>query len=396
MRTLRMIILSAFLSALLLVSASAQNTGYLYVAGGGLDVIDSANPADGTPTGDLGVYSVLVANVDIPTGTISNWRYTSQRLPETNGSIPYSYLYMGNNAHVYNGYLYVGPGDWNGDSATATADIVAFAKILPDGDLDPFSLSAPIVDDADNIAINGTAIVEVGGNAYYYSLAGTYPGVDFVAYALINPADGSLGAWNTTTALPSVDWFNAGTGVEDKIIHVAGNLRSPAGRFADYATVASDGTVGSWTSTTYDSTAGNAWATAINTAISPGGTTYAIIAGGKDSTFAAYGRVFTAPLTAGVPGTWTQQTEDYPGPGRGMALVTADDLLIGLVGTGGGNTGTATTDVYTARITDAGVVQSWTAATPLIQPRGWSGCAFFRTDFPPPPLGANSQWVLYE
>lgn len=397
MRTLRLTISSCFLATLLVASARAVvETGYIYIAGGGLDSASSAVAADGTPTGDDAIYSVLVGNLDITTGQISKWRYTSQKLPESDGTQPYSYLYMGNNAHVYNGYLYVGPGDWNVASGVSTADIVCYAKIKPDGDLEPFAHSSPIVNDSDDLAINGTAIVEVGGNAYYYTLGGTSSGSNIVAYAKINTTDGSLGAWNTTTPLVSGDWFNAGTGVGDQLINVSGNLRSPAGRFVDNATVASDGTIGSWSTGTYDSTASNAWAMTINTAISPNGTTYAIIAGGKDGPDPAFGRVYTSPLTGGVPGSWTRQAEDYPGLGRGMALVTADDLLIGLVGTGGSNTSSATTDVYTARIDDSGVVQNWTAATPLIQPRGWSGCAFYRTAFPPPPAGANSNWTLYE
>jgi hypothetical protein len=52
--------------------SGAATNGYLYYVAGALGDTGQAQPADGTLTGDNGVFSVLVADVDIAAGTVSN------------------------------------------------------------------------------------------------------------------------------------------------------------------------------------------------------------------------------------------------------------------------------------------------------------------------------------
>ncbi|MBN1477545.1 hypothetical protein JXA47_12390 [Candidatus Sumerlaeota bacterium] len=368
-------------------------TGYLYYAGGVVatsgDAIEGLDfEFDSAPTADLGVFSVLQARVDITAGTVTNWRRMSSLLPEddpnTGGTTEaYTYLYMENAVNVHGNYLYVGPGDWNGDGLRTTAAIVAYAEIIDEfGNLGPFEFSAPFPSPPAEQAICPGRIAEIDGNAYYYVMGGNYNGgvgYDRVIFAPINP-DGSLGAWTTTTALPSGDWFNGATVVGSTIIHGSGNLRSPAGRVVDYATPATDGTIAAWSSGgTYDSSdTTNRWAYAM-AAASAGGTDFAIIAGGTGPT--PNPAVHTAPVVAGVPGTWTQ-TNDLPVPKRQLTAAGMDDMIVVLGGSDAAVISNLTDAVQIGRIDASGVI-TWTLSpTPMLHARGWGGAAFYRTEFP--------------
>ncbi len=378
----------------------AQTTGYLYYAGGGVpDPGDANTNLDGTLTGDNGVFSVLVANVDITAGTVTNWRYatgTSNKLSGHDDPSGYSWMFLENTVHAYNGYLYVGPGDWNNDGTRATADVVAWAEINSNGSLGSWSYSNPIVNDTDDQAICAAGIVDFGGgNAYLYELGGTYSGLDRVAYAKINP-DGSLGSWSTTTALPSVDWFNRATVVGNTIIHATGHLNTGSDRHIHYATAnPSDGTLGSWQDGgTYDSTAENRWDFGMTNATA-GGKTFAVIMGGNTlPSYVIVDTVNVAEVSGGVPGAWST-TNAYPGGAqRHMTAVGADDLIVALGGTTGGNHTTATDVVYLGRIDSSGTITWSTASESMNQPRGMGGAAFYRTEFP---VVLNAQnWQLYE
>ena len=221
--------------------AQAETTGYLYYAGGGVPTTEDGNPAlDGDLTGDLGVFSVLVADVYAGSGKVEDWRYAtdaSNKLAGHDDSAGFSWMFLENCVHVYNGYLYVGPGDWNVDSTRVTADLVAWAQINEsNGTLGSWSYSDPIIDDGDDQAICATAIVDFGeGNAYYYVLGGTGGALSRVALAKINP-DGSLGSWSSTTDLPNGYWFNRATAVGDTIIHGTGHQNPDDNRHIHYTT----------------------------------------------------------------------------------------------------------------------------------------------------------------
>lgn len=398
---LSLLSLALFIPAAL---AGPVTTGYLFYAGGGVPTAGDANPAlDGTLTGDNGVFSVLVANVDITAGTITNWRYAtgpSNQLPEDNPNTvgtteAYSWMFLENAVHVYNGRLYVGPGDWNGDGSRSTADVVAWADIDQNGTLGSWTLSDPIVSDGDDQAICGTAIVEVGGQAYYYVLGGTGSGLTRVAYAAINPTTGALGAWATTTApLPAGTWFNRAAVSGTTIIHASGNL--PADSRISYGTVGPTGDVSSWSDGGIYRAAGPTWDFGMTTAVA-NSNEFAIIVGGRgpNPSTVQLDEVRTAPVVAGVPGSWTLTNPHPGGPRRHNSSIGLDDLLIDIGGVNGGNTSLATADVYTARVTSTGAV-NWNATptSQMIQPRSFGGVAFFRTAFPA--VTGVEAWQLYQ
>jgi hypothetical protein len=212
-------------------SAWAQ-TAYLYYAGGAVNPVTSIDPADvhTAPTGDQGVFSVWVADINLADGSVSNWRRAGALLPEV-GAAPaddlYSWLFVENTVHIANGYLYVGAGDWNGDGTRDTADVLAYARIKSDGTLEPFQLSAVFPGTPDDQSIGAGALVNAGGgNVYYYILGGTSSGTDRVIYTKLNPTNGTPGPWSVTTSISGADWFNRAAVVGTTIIEANGNLRT--------------------------------------------------------------------------------------------------------------------------------------------------------------------------
>ena len=390
-----------FIIVCLIGSLSAETTGYLYYAAGGLpDAGDANTTLDGTLTTDLAVFSVLVADVYVESGMVNNWRYAtgaSNKLSGHDNPGGYSWMFNENTTHVYNGFLYVGPADWNGDGARATADVVAWAEINEaDGSLGAWAYSSPIVSDLDEQAICAAAIVETGGNAYYYVLGGTGANIDRVAYAPVN-TDGSLGSWSTTAVLPSPQWFNRATAVDGTIIHGTGHGNTANDRHIHYAAPASNGSISSWSDGgLYDSASGNMWDYGMTNA-EAGGKKFAIIIAGRDgiSTTGNVDRVNVAEVASGVPGTWSTNTNPYlGGEVRHLSAVGIGDLIISMGGTTAANSLTADNEVYLGRIDASGEI-SWTLSpTTMNQPRGMGGVAFHPYAFPPV-LGAQ-HWHLYE
>lgn len=385
------IALSLALAMTLILSAAAQDTGYLYFAGGAVpapgDAFEGLDYETGSAlTTDNGLFSVLVANVNITTGTVYGWRRAGSLLPEDNPNTAstteaYAWMFLENAVHVYNDRLYVGPGDWNGDASRDTADVVAYADINEDGSLGAFSLSDPIISDGDDQAICATAVVEVGGTAYYYVIGGTGSGLDRIAYAAISSVDGSLGAWATTTGtLLGGDWFNRATTTSaGTIIHSAGNLVTT--RQISHGTPAAGGDIASMTDDgVYDSTAGARWDNGLVTVMSPASNEFAVIFGGSDG--GGTDTTFVAPVTAGVPGTWTSGNP-MPAGRRRHTGVGVDDLIIQPGGGSGSSVTLAQSTVFLGRVDDAGVITWSTSPTPMIQNRSFGGAAFYRTDFPP-------------
>ncbi len=248
-------------------------THYLFYAGGAIADTGDAIAEDGTLTEDNAVYSVLVADVEFSfapsiTLTISNWRAAGQ-LPTTHptSSNPLSWMYMGSAVNFYNGYLYVGPGDWNGASGVDTADFVAYAPVDWNGSLGTFQLSDEFPTGPADQAICASVIVDFGGgNAYLYVMGGTFANTTRVLKSKIQP-DGSLGAWSTDTALTAAMWFNRAVVSGTTIIHGYGHPDTLDRRIITAAPSSSDGSISAWTDQgLYDTTSGGRWDYAMTTA----------------------------------------------------------------------------------------------------------------------------------
>lgn len=395
-------LLTALLAGGLVAGASAQTSGYLYFVGGGIDAPANATAEDGTLTSDNGVFSALVADItiDVSSVTITNWRYAAgatmgNPLPEDNPNTGatelYSWMFNEDATHVYNGRLYTGPGDWNGDGSRTTANAITHAPINPDGTLGtwtttpPFPVPPAVADQA----ICATALVDFGGgDAHYYVLGGTgsLSNVAIVAPIL---GSGDLSTWTAVTNLPAGDWFNRATVSGSTIIHGSGN--GVASRNVHYATAtAGSGALGAWNSAGTYSAGGSQWDYVMVTAKAPNGTDYVVIAGGS----ALDGGVYTSPVTAGVPGAFTA-TNSLPTPVRRVTGVAIDDVVVVLGGTAGGSGVALSQDlVQVGRIDNAGAI-TWTDSTAsatidaMPQRRSFGGAAFA-----PGPSNVRA-WELY-
>jgi len=357
-------------------SGVAQTTHYLYYAGGSLANPGDAIPEDGTLTGDNAVYSVLVADVTLSSGTVEvgGWRAAGQ-LPTAHPTLTtaLSWMYMGNNVHVYNGRLYVGSGDWNGDSSTETSDFVAWADINSDGSLGTFTLSSEFPSPPVDQAICATTLVDFGGeNAYYYVMGGSSSRIDRVLKSKIQ-TDGSLGTWSTDTVIPNGQWFNVATVSGTTILHVNGhNITS---RRVHAATPSSsDGSIASWVDMgTYDPTATGRWDQAITTVEIGVDNKYVFIIAGSDNGTMT-NDVRTAPLTGDLPGAWSVGNT-IPAAFRAGSAVTAGDFILALGGsTSGGGLGSIG-DVYLGQVDSSGVVTWSTSATPMLRAQSFGGAA---------------------
>ncbi len=371
--------------------SGAATNGYLYYVAGALGDTGQAQPADGTLTGDNGVFSVLVADVDIAAGTVSNWRYAGNALPVA-GVNPaddaYSWMFLENAVHVYNGYLYAGPGDWNNDSSRDTADVVAYAKINSDGSLQPFQLSAVFPDTPADQAISATALVDFGGgNAYYYVIAGTSSGTARVIKAKISAVDGSLGAWSVDRAISVADWFSRATAVGSTIVYAEGNLATERRSFYSVAS-SSDGSLGNWQDAgLYDSTASARWDYAMTTAAA-GGNQFAVIMGGAPNPPTT--SVHVSQVAGGVPGAWST-TNAMPVGLRRVTATAADDLIIVCGGTiTNSSVANAQDAVHLGRINSSGQITWTTSPTAMPQKRAFGGAAFYRAG------SAVNDWAMFD
>lgn len=205
-----------------------------------------------------------------------------------------------------NGYLYhLGGVDGNG----ATVATVEYSKINADGTVGTWASTTSLpntIRQFQPVVSNGYIYVIGGRDNSNATLATSY-------YAKINN-DGTLGTWNTTTALSSGAQarFGQGTIAYNGYIYVLGGFNSSVSAQGSvlYAKVNSDGTLASSWSTTTSFSTGLA---NINGATVANG--YAYVVGGWDgSTDTDYVR--RAKINNdGTMSSWTNQTGVVPGGG---------------------------------------------------------------------------------
>ncbi len=370
---------TAFPSTVDLAKAIAYN-GYLYVSGGhNASIFTTTYYATINSDGTLGSWALAGAN-------FSGARY-GHAMYINNG---YMYIGMGYNgktdvwyaqinssgtlgawraatsyslgvtypgATAYDGYLYAMGGY---DGANDRSEVY-YAKIDSAGTTTSWTTSGNTL--ASNVSANCTAIY----NGTIYSLGGNTTGgesgnVTTVRRAAI-ASDGSVGAWTTGTVLTAARGYHGCVAYNGKLYVVGGfDSSGVAQSTVYYATINADGSLGaSWTTTTALTAALQYAAAFVYT--TPDGTTRLYAAGVNGTNM----RIYSNPLnTSGVPGgTWTTATSSNPG---GVALTSASFTVIGnYIYTFGINAspGGAQSTVYSAPLNTNGTVGSWTATTSL-------------------------------
>ncbi|MEK7625725.1 MAG: hypothetical protein AAB423_00005, partial [Patescibacteria group bacterium] len=242
-----------------------------------------------------------------------------------------------------NGYMYV-IGGWDDVSAKST---VYYAKVGVDGTVGSWQTNA----NALPIAIGDNAAVVANGHVY---VLGGYNGsyLDTVYYAKLN-ADGSTGAWQTTTNLPAVRHLPTAVTANGYIYLLGGkDSGSVFQNSVYYAKLNADGTVGSWATTNTFTTARDA-----HTSVTANGYIYVI--GGENPALTPLTSVQYAQLNAdGTVGSWSATTALSTAL-AGHASVVANGYIYAM----GGYNGTASSSVYYARLNSNGTIGSWTTAT---------------------------------
>ncbi|HVV66665.1 MAG TPA: hypothetical protein VHB72_01160, partial [Candidatus Saccharimonadales bacterium] len=164
-------------------------------------------------------------------GTVGTWSSTT--------SLPTALF--GATSIAYNGYIYEMGGTTNGTSGVST---VYYAPINSDGSLGSWNTTTALP----TALFNATSVEY---NGYVYVIGGTNGSSDqsTVYYAQLN-SNGTISSWNTTTALP-VGLELAGSVLNNNYIEVVGGGSAGTGQTAVYyVQINSNGTIGSWNTTT--------------------------------------------------------------------------------------------------------------------------------------------------
>ena len=274
--------------------SSVYYNGYVYNFGGGIST---------------GPFLTDVVYAPVTNGAVGAWTST-QPLPVAN---------RWNAAVAYNGFVYVIGGVDTGPTTTAE---VRMAPLNADGTVGAWTTATalPSARNGHSAVVHNGCIFVIGG------LDASSANLADAIVARIN-ADGTLGSWTATTALPS-GRHSHGAAAFNGYMYVAGGSASftpGVAQLADVfvAPIASDGTLGAWTTTTPLPT-GRA---KIGVA-AVGGHLYAL--GGFDGSAYALPNSVTAPITAnGTIGGWSETQAVPISPGfYAYGLVVVDGAVI--------------------------------------------------------------------
>ena len=302
-------------------SDSFAYNGYLYTIGGYVGGVEQNDVQ----------YAPINAN-----GTIGAWATTST-------------FTTGRSNHcsvVYKGYLYVLGG--YSSLGQALSD-VQYSPIDSPGTTNAFATTT-------TLSSTRTEHSVTAYNGYMYSTGG-YNGSDTteIRYASIN-ASGTLGTWNTTTlALSAARRGHTAIAYNGKMYIIGGWNGSTYYNTVQYADIASNGNIsGSWTSSTF-ATNGRYGHAAL---ISKG---YMYVVGGQESTGSLTDIRYASLAGNGTFGTWASTTSTFTNARRNLTAVVADNFLYII---GGWNGTTSYNTIYYKDIgTDGNISGTWSSTT---------------------------------
>jgi N-acetylneuraminic acid mutarotase len=282
----------------------------------------------------------LVIGCDDFDGTIGTWSVTSS----------FTGARDRHTSVVNNGYLYVIGGFSEGAPANGRLNDIQFATINADGTLGSFNFTTPFP-----IArIFHSSVVHSG---YLYILGGDDPSGQFindVEYAPIN-SDGTIGAWNTTTPLPTARHGHRSV-VNNGYLYIIGGWSDTAFNDVQYARINADGTIGSWNSTTPFTTARSGHSSVVNNG-------YLYVIGGNTG-YSILDDVQYARINAdGTIGAWNTTTP-LPAPPRASHTSVVYKGYLYVIG-GGTVESTQLDEVLYAPISANGTIGAWNNTSSL-------------------------------
>jgi parallel beta-helix repeat protein len=247
--------------------------------------------------------------------TLSTWT-TTTALSATSGSTNPTHRAR-SGAVAANGYLYqIGGNDGDGNVTAVTQ----YAKLNADGTVGSWTATTSLP-----LARRQTQPVVYNGYIYVIGGRQSGSGAETTSYYAKLNNDGTIGTWNTTTALSAGRFSGATAAYNGHIYYFGGHDSTPsASANVYYAQINPDGTLGSWT-LDGDSLPFSVGCINNSSTIANG---YVYIAGGC-SAGSAPDDVYYAKIAAdGTPGSWTNQSgvitrEDS----ENFALFTANGYL---------------------------------------------------------------------
>jgi len=296
----------------LLAADSVTYDGYLYVLGG----YDGNGP----------VNLVFSAQVD-SNGNVGEWN--------GQGNTPIPIPLFGSSAIAYNGYIYIIGGGTNNIFSGAQT---VFSAPISSGTVGPWtqldsSLPIPLVFQT---AVESDGYVYVMGGVTDAQI--TDPS-NVVFSAQLNN-DGTLGQWTTqANSLPDTSFFSTSV-VYDGYIYLFGGQNSQGPTNAVYSAPITNGTVGSWSTT--QSLPAPLWA---STSVLYNGKVYLL--GGADNDSNSQNTVYSASLTNGEVGQWTNETNSLPQALTYSTSTVANGYVYVL---GGGGRDEISNTVYSAQL----------------------------------------------
>jgi hypothetical protein len=323
------------------------STDEVYIDGATLtqssSVLNYQTPSSGLEVGTY--YNNVSINGATANPELQPWQLNANSIT-TNGTTAANRSRAGSIA--YNGYMYViggGTGvDGNGVAATNNS---LYAKINADGSVGAFAATTNL-----NTAVSAANAVVING--YMYMVGGktadnVTTGIATVQYAKVN-SDGTLGTWSTTTTGMPAARSSAGVATYNSYLYVTGGQDNAGGGGTNsyyYAKVGADGNITSWSSGTLPSSP-SAHGTFINN-----GYIYTVGSDLFNTTVYNYAPV----LASGAAGTWTS-VANMPSTGIGDAGFTTMNGYAYILG---GWNGTALVNtVYYAPFNVDGTLGSWT------------------------------------
>lgn len=321
---------TSFVNGRYTLGASVYN-GYLYVAGG----------KGGSTRYNDTQYAPIYAN-----GTLGAWQTSAS----------FSVARYKNTLVAYGNYLYV----MGGTDDTTTYNTTQYAKMDPTGMNAPFTTTGatPLPaarNNASTVAYNNFLYV-LGGNNNGTTFSSAY---NSVAYAPINN-DGTIGSWTTSTNtfVGGSTFTNGAATVYNGYLYYLGGYSGGASNVVQYAAINSDGSIGTWASTTSLVVAKyglSAWA--FNGYIYEAGGYHTTSDTACNATASNYCSSvnYAAIGSSGTIGSWTSTTS-FPST-RANALVATNGAYVYMTG---GDSGTNAAYVYYAQMNSGGTLGSWT------------------------------------
>jgi hypothetical protein len=319
----------------------------LFVFTAGAGAASAQQPVTVTSTGEFqkgnneGLARVAqdqVARAPISAGSLEGWTGT--------GDLPFGRV---SPAVVHGSRLYVIGGTPDGYSVT---DDVAGATIEADGDVGSWTSTASLLTARGAhgaVAYNGFAYA-IGGSTDFTNALSS------VEFAKVN-ADGSLGVWSTTSALPSGRLYHS-CFAYNGFVYCVGGFDSNGDSLNQvlYAPVRADGTLGAWTPTT-SLPGGRLYHSTVVT----GGFAY-VIGGVPDDGGDPYGDSLVAPLNDdGTVGAWTS-TSGLEADRRWQSATVMDGYVYAV---GGYNSLGAMSGVDAAPVNPDGTLGAWSPVDSL-------------------------------